>query len=497
MLVASSLGIATGIFAFAGAAGLMGSWPAALAIGVLAVALATRAFWKHPVVELDESACSPGLKIVSGLATLVAIVEIARLSVFMIAPAQVGWSAVPSSDWEVRHSCLSAYFIAAQAAGEAPNIYEGSLYTAPDDNPAAPRKPRMLGPFRIDVYEYPPPFLTLPRALRVLVPDFIRFRALWFGLNAGVVLLAMVVAARSLGRVAGTRALLLSPLVWASLPTLSTLQKGNVQALVIAVSMLAMHLFERRRRASGGALLAFATVSKLFPGMLAVYLLARRQWRALAWTAGLGGALVLLTLLDLGWPPFADFLGHLPGLVGGEAFPAFRNPSATAVNYSLPGIVFKLKLFGLAGMSFGVAKTIGWIYTVAAIWATVFLALRPLRDGEKPLAWIAILILATLRSPFLPQAYAAFPPLWLLTLLAATYAPSTKVMFLTLLGWLSLNVFWPLDWGMAPRLLAVLTTLPQAVTIVLAVLVLRRAAASRPRASRTFASEGATIPAIS
>src|ERR1700682_6588126 len=57
--------------------------------------------------------------------------------------------------------------------------------------------------------------------------------------------------------------------------------------------------------------------------------------------------------------------------------------------------------------------------------------------------------------------------------------------------WLSLNVFWPLDWGMAPRLLAVLTTLPQAVTIVLAVLVLRRAAASRPRGSRTFASEGA------
>ena len=190
MLVASSLGSATGIFAFAAAAGLMGSWPAALAIGALAVALATRAFWKHPVVQLDESACSPGLKIVSGLATLVAIVEIARLSVFMVAPAQVGWSAVPSSDWEVRHSCLSAYFIAAQAAGEAPNIYESSLYTAPDDNPAAPRKPRMLGPFRIDVYEYPPPFLTLPRALRVLVPDFIRFRALWFGLNAGVVLLA-------------------------------------------------------------------------------------------------------------------------------------------------------------------------------------------------------------------------------------------------------------------------------------------------------------------
>jgi len=70
-------------------------------------------------------------------------------------------------------------------------------------------------------------------------------------------------------------------------------------------------------------------------------------------------------------------------------------------------------------------------------------------------------------------------------------------LFLTLLGWMSLNVFWPLDWGMDPRLLAVVSTLPQAITIVLAVLVLRRAAANRLSASRTFASEGATVPALS
>jgi hypothetical protein len=88
--------------------------------------------------------------------------------------------------------------------------------------------------------------------------------------------------------------------------------------------------------------------------------------------------------------------------------------------------------------------------------------------------WMAILILATLRSPFLPQAYAAFPPLWLLTLLAATYVPTTKVVSWVLAGWLAFNVFWPLDWPLDPRWLAVITLVPQGLTVVVALLALRR-----------------------
>ena len=48
-------------------------------------------------------------------------------------------------------------------------------------------------------------------------------------MSAAVLLAAMLAVARALGPVAGTRALLLAPLVWAGLPTLNTLQKGNVQ----------------------------------------------------------------------------------------------------------------------------------------------------------------------------------------------------------------------------------------------------------------------------
>ena len=106
---------------------------------------------------------------------------------------------------------------------------------------------------------------------------------------------------------------------------------------------------------------------------------------------------------------------------------------------------------------------------------------------------MAILILAALRSPFLPQAYAPFPSLWLLTLLAATYVPTAKTLSLTLAGWLALNIFWPLDWAMDPRVRAVLSSLPQAMTIALAVLILRRAAiASRESSTK----ESAMLPAI-
>jgi len=409
------------------------------------------------------------------LATLVALVLLARLAVFMVDPSQVGYSFMPASKWEVEHSCLSAYFVAAQSSSSTPNVYDDSLYSMPNDDPGGLRKARAIGPFKIDVFEYPPQFLLLPQALRLLTPDFIDLRMLWFALTGGVLLLALLVVAQFLGPADGTRALLLSPLLWMALPTtISTLQKGNLQVMVIAASMLAMVLFERRRFAAGGALLAFVMVSKLYPGLLLVYLLVRRQWRALAWTSSFAVAFSVLTLLTLGWGLYAAFLDHLPGLVSGEAFPAFRNPAAMDINQSIPGLVFKLKLFGVPGMSFPAAKIAGWGYTLVALAATAFAGLRTLRDGEKPLVWMGILILATLRSPFLPQTYAAIPPLWLLTLLAATHAPRMRAPSMILFAWAALNVYWPLDWPIDPRLLAIATTLPQVVAVFLVVTALRR-----------------------
>lgn len=442
----------------------------AVVAGAIVAALALRLL---PSSSADASAVSRGLVIVSAIATIGALLAFGRMSVFMVDPSRVDSSFIPSSEWEYRHSCATAYFVAARAASTSSNVYEQSLYTARDDDPNKPRKPQTIGPFRVDVFEYPPPFLLLPRALRILTPDFIPFRMVWFGLNGVFILLCMIVVAGQLTPASRTRALLLLPLAWFSLPMMSTMQKGNVQASVVAASMLAMVLFERRRPVLGGTLLAFAIVSKLYPGMLLVYLLARREWRAAAWTAAMAAIFAVVVFADLGRDVYATFAEHLPGLLSGEAFPAFRNPAAMAGNFSIPGLVFKLKLFGAEGMGFTAAKLVGWIYTLVVVAATWLLAQRnPSRD-EKPLVWLAILTLATLRSPFLPQAYAAVPPLWLLTLIAARHVPTTTTLAWTLAGWAALGILWPLDWKIDPRGLALLNGVPQLATILLAAWVVK------------------------
>jgi hypothetical protein len=482
--IAFSLAFASGICAFAMAEGLSGSLPVAFLIGALAAGLAGWRVWTRPIVAIDEAACSRGLKVVSGVATVVALLELARLTVFMVAPAQVAYSTVPGSAWEVRHSCLSAYFVAGEAAGRGQDVYDDTLYNSPEDTGVGVRKSRMIGAFGVDVYEYPPTFLLVPRVLRLLTTDFYRMRALWFGLNVAFVLLAMVVVARRMGPVFATRALLLAPMAWAGMSMLNTLQKGNIQPSVVAMAMLAMVWFQGRRWAAGAALLAYSILAKLYPGVLGVYLLARRQWRAAAWTAAFGLVLLAATAIDIGIPPFVSFAHFLPGVLSGEAFPAFRNPGPIGINLSIPGLAFKAKLFGMPGMGFGAAKVLGWIYTAILLWVTVRAAQRPQTDAEKPMVWLSIILLATLRSPFLPQTYGVIPGLWLLTLLAATYKPTLKTLALVVVAAVALNLHWPLDWGMDPRLRAVLYTIPQAITIGLAVLALRR---------RVGTPEGATL----
>ena len=136
--------------------------------------------------------------------------------------------------------------------------------------------------------------------------------------------------------------------------------------------------------------------------------------------------------------------------------------------------MFKLKLFGVPGMSFGAAKIVGWIYTVVVIAAIVLVSRRRVRDEEAPAVWLAILILATLRSPFLPQGYGVFPAIWLLTLLAARRPPTPKNVLLLVLAWLCFNFYVPMDFGVGPRMLALINILPQTATAVVAVLALRR-----------------------
>jgi alpha-1,2-mannosyltransferase len=479
MLIALSLACAFGIFAFAGTVGLIRSCVAAVVVAVSTAAFVAWIFWRHPILPYDAGAVSRALKVVSGVASIAALLQLARLCVFIVNPAAVGYALGPlrGPGLPVTHSCVSAYFVAAQSVPRVPDVYSEELYSLASERPDAIRKPKRIGAFNVDVYEYPLPFLLLPRALDILRPDFLHFRMIWFALNGAVVLAGLLAVVRVIGPVAGTRALLLSPLIFASDHMISTLQIGNLQAMVIALAMLAMVFLARYRYLIGGGLLAYAMLSKLFPGVLLVYLLVRRQWRALAWTVGLCAGIVVASLLDTGRAPYHAFVSHLPRLLGGEAFPAFRNPVSIAKNYSVPGMVFKLHLFGLPGTSFEAMRIVGWVYTLIALAATVVLARQTRNRDEQPIVWLAILILASFRSPFLP-GYGVLAALWLLTLLAATNVPTAKRLCVVLLAWLMLNAAIP-QLNPDPRLISIAVLVPQAIIVVLVVLAFRH----RPESS--------------
>jgi alpha-1,2-mannosyltransferase len=125
----------------------------------------------------------------------------------------------------------------------------------------------------------------------------------------------------------------------------------------------------------------------------------------------------------------------------------------------------------LQGMGFPASKILGWIYTLILV-AIIYIVAR--RKNDSPLTWLAILILATLRSPFLPLTYATFPPLWLLSLVIALHSPSPKILLMLILGWLCLETNIPVDSGFDPRLTSIITAVPQILMIVLSVIALKQ-----------------------
>jgi len=450
--------------------GLTGSVAAALAVSAGVTAASWLAF-RRRLGALEEGAAGRGLLVLSGAATALAILQLTRLTIFTVAPSRADLSAVPSSNFSRQHYCGTAYFVAGAAAREVANIYDNALYDRPDSVATAQRKPRTMEGFNVDQYEYPPPFLLLPRIVMKVAPEFLRFRMVWFGLSTASLLLALLITAAALPRAQATRAVLLMPLVWAGMATILGLQMGNFQVMTLAISMAAMAVFSRGRDAAGGALLGFAVASKLFPGMLVLYLAARRAWRPVVATCLAGLLFALLAVWDMGLPPFNAFVHHLPRLLGGEAFGALRNPMAIAANVSIPGLVFKLRFFGLAEVGFGAAKLIGWLYTLIAVTATVLIALRG-RGG--PIAWMTVLVLATLRSPFLPVNYGVVAPLWLVTLLAAENAVRGRALIWIGLTWLAFEVGWPVDWPLDQRLVSAINLVPMAAMLAVVVVAVRR-----------------------
>ena len=319
-----TLAAVAGLIAFTAAAGVLDALVGALIVGLAALVAVLLALPRSESVNAALIHVPGRARVVFAITAVLLLAQLAWTSAFIVQPNIAAWMGSPWLPIRSSHSCLSAYWIAGDVVRRAPDIWDDALYNLPEPDPTKPRRPRPLGPVQVDNYEYPPPFLVLPRALALVAPGFWRLREVWFAVNLAIIAAGLIAVGWRVDRKLGTHAVWLTPAVLGVPAMIATLQIGNVQLAVIAAAMLAMLLFERRQPAAAGVLLAYATLSKLYPGVLILYLLLRRDWRALGWTTAAAVAILLVTVIDFGVGPYQAFLEHFPRLLGGEAFPALQ-----------------------------------------------------------------------------------------------------------------------------------------------------------------------------
>ena len=355
------------------------------------------------------------------IAAIIAIGRIASVSVYMADVRYIEYSVDPDDDFRRIHSCASAYAESARlvAQGE-PDIYHRDHY-----RPGG--KERAIGPLRVDPFHYPPPFLLLPQAVRQVAPHFWDFRRVWFALQALVLGASVIGIAAWIGSRAGAIAMLGGAVLLALPHGVATFQQGNFQITAVPLAVVAFVLLMIGRFAFGGALLAWAALAKIFPGILVIPLITGRRWRPVAWVAAMGALLLVLSLFTQGATVFRAFVHtSLPEISSGAAFPQTESPLYSRVNWSAYGQTVRARQLGASWFTqrrgLLAAEFYGLAVVILAVWAgwRARLDLATV-DGRLRLAMLAVAIvsLASLRSPFVGALYGLIATLWLMALLAA------------------------------------------------------------------------------
>jgi hypothetical protein len=218
-------------------------------------------------------------------------------------------------------------------------------------------------------YRYPPytaallrPFL--PLGLHTIV---------WAWQLASVA--AMVSAAWLLGKMAGgARGVVPAlALLVAFTPVYDTLLLGQINGFVLLSLVIALWALRTQRSSALGISLAVGTALKLVPGVLVLYLIARRRWRAVLVFGLALAALTVLSLPFVGISGFVDYAHHAIDLTRPEL--VMNGPT----NVTFVGAMGRLLTTNTP-----LARTIGRGLAGALIVATAALCWRPRGRRRNP-----------------------------------------------------------------------------------------------------------------
>ncbi len=376
-----------------------------------------------PSLPVDHARRRPVMAALWVAILLAASWQTVRASVYANDVTQVAWSVVPGNPFRVEHCCFTAYAEAARLASEHKPVYDPEAYL-----PGGQR--RRIGPLTVDPFHYPPPFLFLPSAVRLVAPDLFAARRVWFGLQALIWGATMLGVAWWVGGAAGRRVALLSAVVWATPQTFMALQTGNFQTTAIAVALTGGLLAASSRHWAGGGLLALAAAAKIFPVVLVLHAVAWLRRRTTLAMAVAGTVLVVASAAVYGVDTYVEFVrDELPRMLSGDAFPQTEHVGTAQANQSFYGLTTKLRVAGVTWLDRPTGRALARGYALLVVGVALLAGWRmrgdpvPLPAGERlatAMVFLAILNLAAAFSPFVGFAYGTYGTVWLATLLVAS-----------------------------------------------------------------------------
>ncbi len=228
-----------------------------------------------------------------------------------------------------RSPCFTVYYTLSRLL-----VRGGALAGTYDDATFAAELGRVQ-PGLVDINVNPPTtaLLALPLAGLPLPTA----RAAWAGVNVALLLATVGWMAWE----AGLGAVWLPALFAAAIacePVLANLALGQVYVPMLALEVLAWRGYRRDSNATLGVALGAMLALKVAGVLLVLLLVTERRWRALAWTAGTGAALVLASWP---WTRLAAWRGFAAALTASG-----RAPETTVTAYqTLPGLVRHLTVF--------------------------------------------------------------------------------------------------------------------------------------------------------
>jgi Glycosyltransferase family 87 len=264
------------------------------------------------------------------------------------------------------------------------------------------------------------PYVYLPFTGLVMTPvshfPFPQSARLWFGISHAALLLAIALTGVHL---TGKRwwhapwtialGILIAALMMPLYRQSTAGQLNGVLALALAIILVSL---EHRWHWLAGLAIAFAALFKLSPGLFILWLLWRRAWRPLAWTAGWLALLTLWSLWQVGLSLHLEFLPLLADMRIGHSTWAHRGMTFhfDPANQAMGS--FLLHVLAGAGdtqpwlnLGEGVANGLTMVFSLGVLGVIIFATRRGWGDsGPEPealrLEW-ALVVLASLLIPSL------------------------------------------------------------------------------------------------